>query len=222
MAIIKVEYNHRNTGPKVLTWNEKPLLVYVYNRIKGKKILVVCYQLPPNHYFQFNRQWFTDWEIEVFEWNSGELVRVHVDIFNPYNKITHFYLAEFDSIDNHVEYIKACLEYVSKWSIQNFVIETTWALELQEKYPNITLVHKIMDEGECYVSYEIKKTLSEFGTYENFGVYILNEEIVNFNNHHPFPPDTMSSYELAKTILFGPNYDETHKFIPPTWTLAKK
>jgi hypothetical protein len=222
MAIIKVEYNQQNTGPKIITWNDKPLLVYIYNRIKGKRVLVACHTLPPNHYFQFNRQWFTNWEIEVFEWNDGELIKAHVNVFNPYNQVTHFHLAEFDPIEDHIEYAKACLEYASKWKLENFVIESPWAIDLEKEFPGVRFAHKIMDPNNCYVSYEIKKTLSEYGAYENFGVYTLSEEIVNFNNTHPVPSDTITSYELAKSILFGPNYDESYKFIPPTWTLTNK
>ena len=40
MSTVLVEYKFRNSGPRVTTWGEKPLLIYLYNLIDGKKIQV--------------------------------------------------------------------------------------------------------------------------------------------------------------------------------------
>ena len=63
---------------------------------------------------------------------------------------------------------------------------------------------------------------SSFFAYENYGVYLLNEEIVSYNAEHPLPESEMNSYELATSILFGPDYKNSHYFIPQAWTLAEK
>ena len=222
MSLILVEYKHRDSGPRILTWGEKPLLVYLYNLIDGKKVQIDNNVINPNHFFGFGRQWFTNWLIEVFEWNNGNLVKIHTDVFSPYNKKTNFHLAEFDSLEDHYGYAEACIEYINHWSISDYAIETPFAFELLQKYPKVKFSHKILDPEECYVSYEIKKTPSAFGAYENFGVPLLNEEVVNYNNHHPYPPEDSSPYEFAKSILFGPNYKEIPKYIPQDWTLANK
>jgi hypothetical protein len=223
MSIIQTEYNSRNIGLKVSTWGENPLLIYLYNIIDGKKIQVDNYTLPPGHYFEYGRSWFTNWQVEVFEWNKkGKLTQAHTDVFSPYGKKTNFFLAEFDSIETHLEYINACVDYINHWSIPEYNIVTPHAGQIIVNNPHLNVVSSLDDETDCYVSYEIKRTPSAFNSYENYGVYILNEEIVNYNNQHPNPEVGVNDYDLARNILFGPDYKSSLKFIPPTWTLAKK
>ena len=222
MSTVLVEYKFRNSGPRVTTWGEKPLLIYLYNLIDGKKIQVDNQTLNPNHFFQFGRQWFTNWLVEIFEWNAGNLVKIHTDVFSPYGKKTNFHLAEFDTLEEHIEYAKACIEYINHWDISEYSIESPFAFELKEIYPEIKFSHKILDPEMSYVSYEIKKTPSSYFAYENFGVSLLNEEVVNYNNHHPYSPEGVSSYEFAKSILFGPDYKKIERYIPQDWTLINK
>ena len=49
-----------------------------------------------------------------------------------------------------------------------------------------------------------------------------NEEVINFNFTHPYNPKDLTSYEFAKSIIFGPKFEEMEEFIPYTWTLAEE
>lgn len=216
------EYNSKDKGVRINSWGEKPLLIYLYNNVNGKKLFVDNFTLPPGHFYEYGRTWFTNWQVEVFEWNEiGNLVNIHTSVFSPYGKKTNFFLAEFDSIEDHIDYTRACVDYINHWSISEYNIITPHANDLSTTYPDLNFVTHI-EENESYVSYDIRRTPSSFFAYENYGVYLLNEEIVSYNAEHPLPESEMNSYELATSILFGPDYKNSHYFIPQAWTLAEK
>jgi len=221
-AEIKVEYNHLEAGPRVITWGEKPLLIYWSNVINDKKIMAYCAETEPGYWHQQSRQWFSNWVVEVYEWINGNMVKVHQDIFNPYAKKVHFILDEFDSIENHIEYVRACKKFISHWNLSTYAIESPYAHELKELYPDTTIAHKILDPENCYVNYVIKKTPSLNYSWENYKVWTKNVEYVLFNDHHPLNPEDQTPYEFAESILFGPDYSKLNHYIPYAWTLNEK
>ena len=222
LTTVSTEYNLRDKGIRVNTWGDKPLLIYIYNNLNGKKTFVGNFTLPPGHFYEYDRTWFTNWQVEVFEWNEvGNLTNIHTDVFTPYGKITNFFLAEFDSIQDHKGYIKACIDYINYWSISEYNIITPHSEELSTTFPNLNFTSYLEDEKNCYVSYDIRRTPSAFNAYENYGVYLLNEEIVSYNSQHPNPERGIDSYTFAKSILFGPDYKNVEYFIPQAWTLAE-
>ena len=223
LSQVVVEHKFKNSGVRVSSWGEKPLLIYLYNIINGKKTYLDNYNLPPGHYYEYGRTWFTNWQIEVYEWNEVKnLVKIHTSNFSPYGKKTNFFLAEFDSIEDHKGYIDACGDYINHWSISECNIVTPYYEHFSKIYPNLNFTSYLEDEEDCYVSYDIRRTPSSYSSYEDYGVYLLNEEIVNYNNQHPYPEQNVDSYTFAKSILFGPDYKNSHSFIPQAWTLAEK
>lgn len=220
---IITEYNIKDKGFRISSWGEKPLLIYAYNNVNGKKLFVDNFTLPPGHFYEYGRTWFTNWQIEIFEWSEiKDLVKIHTDVFSPYGKKTNFHLAEFDSIEDHKGYIKACADYINSWSISEYNIISPYSEELSTILPTMNFTSYLEDERDCYVSYDIRRTPSSFNSYENYGVYLLNEEIVNYNAQHPYPEKGVNSYDFAKSILFGPDYKNAEYFIPQTWTLTEK
>jgi len=223
LSQVIVEHKFKNSGVRVSSWGEKPLLIYLYNIINGKKTHLDNYNLPPGHYYEYGRTWFTNWQIEVYEWNElKNLVKIHTSTFSPYGKKTNFFLAEFDSIEDHKAYVEACGEYINHWSIAEYNIVTPYHMDLSKIYPNLNFASYLEDDEDCYVSYDIRRTPSAYSSYEDYGVYLLNEEIINYNNQHPLPEQNVDSYTFAKSILFGPDYKNSHYFIPQAWTLAEK
>jgi len=220
-STVNVEYNHFEAGPRIAVFGDNPVLVFWSTEINGVKKFVDQQVIEPGYWYQVARQWFNNWIIEAYEWNKGNLLKIKEDKFNPYNKDVYFRLDENGTIEEHEEYMKACNDFISYWNSSNYSIETPHAQDLLKKYPEVKLSQKIMDEN-CYVSFDIKTTPSAFSTVENFGVYGLNDEMVYFNHHHPENPEGMTSYEFAKTILFGPDYSRIEEFIPCDWTLKER
>ena len=216
------EYNKKEKGIRVSSWGEKPLLIYIYNNVNGRKLHIDNFTLPPGHFYEYGRTWFTNWQVEVFEWNeTGNLINIHTNVFSPYGKKTNFFLSEFDSIESHKGYVKACIDYINYWNISEYNIITPHKDELSTIYPDLSFTYQA-DEIDSYVSYDIRRTPSSFFAYENYGVYLLNEEIVCYNAQHPLPELGMDPYDLATSILFGPDYKNSEYFIPQAWTLAEK
>lgn len=220
-TVVEVEYNHLEAGPRVAVFGDKPILVYWYNEVKGVKKHTFQQIIEPGIWYQYGRQWFCNWVIEAYEWNGGNLLKVHESKVNPYDKPVYFHLDENATIEEHEEYLRACMDFVSHWRSSSYNIESPYAHELLAKNPGMKISHKIMDE-DCYISFVIKKTPSDSSTFENYGFYGYNEEMVYFNNHHPQNPNEQTPYEFAKSILFGPDYSEIEEFILPDWTLKEK
>lgn len=218
---INIEYNHLNAGPRVVVFGEKPILVYWFNEINGVKKMVNAEIVQPGYWFQISRQWYSNWIIEAYEWNQGNLLKIKEDKFNPYGKRIHFHLDEFGSLEEHQEYIKACIDFVSHWSLESYVVESPHAHELLKQYPGFSISHKIMDE-DCYKSFLIKKTPSDCHMWENFKTWGLNEEFVFFNHNHPENPEDQTSYEFARSILFGPDYKKLNEWVPCAGTLNER
>lgn len=218
---VNIEYNHFEAGPRVAVFGEHPVLVYWYNEINGVKKHVDQQVIEPGHWYQIGRQWFNNWIIEAHEWNGGNLLTIKEEKFNPYNKSVYFRLDENSPIEEHREYLKACMDFVSHWRSSSYNIESPYAHELLEENPGMKISHKIMDE-DCYVAFVIKKTPSDSNVFENFGFYGLNDEMVYFNFHHPENPDQQTPYEFAKSILFGPDYSKLEEFILHDWTLKER
>lgn len=218
---IEFTYNEKNFGPKVTTRGDRPLIIYLYNLESGRKVEVEYISLPADHFYIFPRQWYTQWRIEVMEWVNGKLHMVGVDEFIPTYQPTHFYLEE-GTLEDNIEYTKACLDYTKKWGVNKFLIETPFYEELSKHFNLTNFTSKITDIKDCCVNYVIKKTPSAGFAFESFGVPLVNEEIIYYNHHHPVDPSSVTPYEFAKSILFGPDYKTTPKFIPYEWTLKER
>ena len=218
---VEVTYNNLDAGPRVTTWGDKPLLMYFNNVINGKETMAYANETQPGYWHQQSRQWFCNWVVRVYEWNNGNLLNIHTDIFNPYNKRVHFHLDDTASVDEHFEYTQACMEFARHWNLESFTIESPWAFDLAAKIPNVSFAHKILDEG-CYVNYVIKKSPSSNYTNERYGMWSMNEEYVFFNHNHPLDPDYQTPYEFARSILFGPDYNKLEEFVPYDWTLNER
>jgi len=218
---LEFKYNIKGTGPKVETWGEKPFLIYMFNVVNNKKLEANSKSLPPYHFYINQRQWFTNWEIEVYEWVGGNLQLIAQDKFIPSNKITHFYL-ESNDLDETIEYTKACLEYVKHWEISQYLIETYFPEEINNHFNISHATNKIDFPEACYVNYVIKKQPSLADMEKFWGVGLINEEIIYNNFIHPYSYNNQSSYELAKSILFGPDYETIPKFIPYDWSLKER
>lgn len=223
---VEFKYNNKESGPKVITYGDRPVLIYLYNLEGGVKTEVEYIPLPANHFYLFPRQWFTKWRIEVLEWVSGKLQTVAVDEFTPTFSSTHFYL-EDGSLEEHLEYSKACLDYVEQYVIFDFKIESIYYKELAQYFGfDINQPHPFTDEianpEDCYVNYVIKKTPSTGSTFENYNVPLVNEEGIFYNHHHPLSPTNLTPYEFAKSIVMGPDYKKINKFIPYSWSLQER
>ncbi len=218
---LEVTYNHLGQGPRVTAWGDKPLLVYWSNVVKDKKLMSYAVDLQGGYWYQQGRQWFCNWVVEVFEWNKGNLNKIHTDYFNPYNKRAHFHLDDTASYQEHVEYTKACLEFIDYWNLESYSIETPYAHELHKEFPGIFFAHKILDEV-CYVNYVIKKSPSSNFSWENYKMWTMNDEYVFFNHIHPCNFEDQTPYEFAKSVLFGPDYDKLDEYIPYAWTLNER
>lgn len=218
---IEVTYNNLDAGPRVTTWGDKPLLMYFNNVINGKETMAYANETQPGYWHQQSRQWFCNWVVRVYEWNNGNLLNIHTDVFNPYNKRVHFHLDDTASVDEHFEYTQACMEFARHWNLESFTIESTWAFDLAARIPNVSFAHKILDET-CYVNYVIKKSPSSNYTNERYGMWSMNEEYVFFNYNHPLDPDYQTPYEFARSVLFGPDYNKLEEFVPYDWTLNER
>lgn len=218
---IDVEYNHLNAGPRVIVYGEKPVLVYWFNEINGVKKMAFAEVIEPGYWHQQSRQWACNWVIEAYEWNGGNLLKIKEDRFNPYGKRVHFHLDEFGSLEEHKEYIKACIDYVSHWNLDSYTIESPFAHELLAEYPGFSISHKIIDE-QCYKSFLIKKTPSDSHMWENFGIWGMNDEYVYFNQNHPENPEYQTNYEFARSVLFGPDYKKINEWVDHAGTLNER
>jgi len=217
---ILVEYNKRGLGPIVHNQIEEDLLIFYNHIVNGKKYVAYTLDLQGGWYRQANRQWFCNWNIEAFKWNKGKLIKVAEDNFHPYKKRIHFHLDEEATIEEHKQYILACIEFITLWEIDSYTIETYYADQLKSEFPTLFLSEFILDDN-CYANYVIKRTPSAYSSYENFGVPSLKEEFLYFNFDHPCNPDNQTSYEFAKSILFGPDYKNLLSFFPYEWTLKE-
>ena len=217
-----IEYNNRGSGPRLSTWGDKKLYATFSNIIDHKKTFINSEIIEPGHYTLLHRQWFTNWQIEVYEWVDGKMVNCFNNIFTPYGKTVHFYLDDTVDIETHKEYLKACEEFIKKYTPDFHLIESCYANDLLLEFPNLNIVSLITDNELCYVNYEIRQTPSEMNTYEDYGILNNDEEIVSFNFHHPCNPYEQTPYEFAKSIILGPDYKEMEKFIPYSWTLVNK
>jgi hypothetical protein len=218
----EIEYNVRGSGPRLSTWGEKKLHVTFSNIVDHKKLFVNSEIIEPGHYTLLHRQWFTNWQIEVYEWNNGKMINCFNDIFAPYGKTVHFYLDDTADINSHREYLKACQEFIEMYNSDFHLIESCYANELLLEFPYLNIISLITDDQPCYVNYEIRQTPSEMGTYENYGILGNDEEIVSYNFHHPCNPKDQSPYEFARSIILGPDYKNMETFIPYSWTLKNK
>jgi hypothetical protein len=216
-----IEYNLRGGGPRLNTWGDKQLHVIFYNIVNGRRRFVNAAIVEPGHFTQMNRQWATNWETEAHEWVDGKLVLCFKDTYTPYGKTVHFYLDDTSSIDEHRQYLKACKDFIIANNSDYHLIESYYANELIMEFPDLNIVSLIDPNENCYVNFEIKKSLSERLTYENYGVVLNNEEVVNFCFDHPFNPEDLTPYEFARSIVLGPNFEEMDDFIPYAWTLAE-
>lgn len=215
-STFKVEYNIKGIGPRILTWGDKDLKIDFYNKINHKQLLHTWGFAIPNTFWQIPRQWFSNWVIEVKEWNQGKLQTIFTDIFNPYNKTVHFYLDENSSLEEHIEYSKACNEFFKKWST-NTIIESPFSDQLQLIFPNLIFTNKILNENDCYVNYEIKEKLSYKDLYEKYKIYMMNQEILCYGDSNPLPKDQLTPYEFAYSIIFGPNPENVQNYVPYEW-----
>ena len=215
-------YNNKGSGPKVITRGDRPLLIYLFNIINGKKTEVCYIPLEADHFYMFNRQWFTNWRIEVYEWVNGNLKTIATDEFSPTYKPTHFYL-ESDDLEESIDYAKACLDYTNHWGVNNFLIETQFHEEINQILEIENCVESINPAEHCYVNYIIKRGPSCSWIEESFGVNgLVNEEVVYSDMMYPYTPKNMSSYDLAHSILFGPDYKTIERVIPYDWTLKER
>ena len=57
-------------------------------------------------------------------------------------------------------------------------------MDLSKIYPDLNFASYLEDDEDCYVSYDIRRTPSAYSSYEDYGVYLLNEEIINYNNQY--------------------------------------
>jgi len=220
--MIEFYYNTKGMGPKVVGRGNKPLLIYLFNKINGKKTEVCYIPLPADHFYIFNRQWFTDWRVEVYEWVNGNLKTVAIDEFSPTYKPTHFYL-ESDNLEDSIEYSKACLDYVNHWEINDFLIETQFFQEINQILEIENCTESITSPEGCYVNYIIKKGPSCSWMEECWGVNgLVNEEVVFSDPMYPYTPKNISAYDLAHSILFGPNYKTIERIIPYDWVLKER
>ena len=217
---VEVTYNHLGHGPRVTTWGENPVLVYWNNIIDGKEVMTYSSELNGGYWYQQSRQWFNNWVVRVYEWNKGNLKEIHTEHFNPYGKRVHFHL-ENSSLEEHRGYLKACFEFIEHWNLESYAIETKHAHELLKEFPGTSLSHKILDES-CYVNYEIKKSPSSSYSWERYKMWSMNDEYVYFNHIHPQNPNTQSSYDFAKSVIFGPDYKSLDEWIPYAWTLNER
>lgn len=217
---ISVKHNIKNHGPLITNYTGENVLIYYNIIINNRKYLVYGLDIDEGWYRQSSRQWYCPWQIEVFKWNKGKLVKIAEDNFLPYKKRIHFHLSEKSTIEEHKQYILACIDFIDYWDISSYTIETKYTKELTVDFPNLFLSEFIMDDN-CYVNYVIEKSNSEYNSYENFGVPSLKEEFLYFNFNHPNNPQDQSSYEFARSILFGPDYSKLHTFFPYEWTLKE-
>lgn len=219
---VEFYYNQKGMGPKIVTRGDKPVLIYLYNIINGKKTQVCYTALDPDHFYIFNRQWFTNWRVEVYEWVNGNLKTIAVDEFSPTYKTTHFYL-ESNDLEESIDYAKACLDYIDHWGIKSYLIQTNFPEEINQVLNIDRCLQNIHAPEGCYVNYIIKRGPSCSWIEESFGVNgLINEEVVYSDMMYPYTPKDMSSYDLAHSILFGPDYKTIERVIPYDWTLKER
>lgn len=218
---LEFSYNTKGKGPKIATWGDKPFLAYLSNLQGGKKVHIDCITIEAGYYYHFNRQWFTDWDIQVYQWINGGLKVVGSSVFLPTHQTTHFYLEGENLLVNR-DYARACFDYIKNWDITNYLIETEWDEELNQEFSSDRFVKKIDYPEACYVNYVIGKYPSSGEAFENYGVPLVNEEVIFYNFFHPYYPGLHTPYEFARSILFGPDYKTIEKFIPHSWSIGEK
>jgi len=203
---IHVEYNNLGYGPKISYYGEKSVIIMISTFSEGIKKTIKNEILDPGHFFLLYRQFYQEWIIESYTWNNGELVKFKTDIFNPHNKKVHIYLDNSLSClpYQHKEYVLACIDFLKKWEITDYVIESQYLNELKSEFPNINIVDKITN-NDCYVNFNIKRDVAFNDPFE---------ELVFFNNTHPHNYEDFNDYEFAKQILFGPDYSKINTYIP--------
>jgi len=215
-----IEYNIRNVGVRFTSEGNAPVLLYLHNKVNNENLAVQWHYQQPNTFFETIRQWHTNWVIEAFEFHEGELLKVYSNEFNPYGKTVHFYLDPSMPIKDHIEYVEACHDYISHWKSDNHAIESIHSDTIKNLFPDLNIVNLIGDEG-CYVNYEIGPSNSTEGTYEKYKMVYINEEFMYYSYHQPVPHEGLTPYELAKNIIFGPDYNKLYKLFPYEWILQK-
>lgn len=202
---IYVEYNKLDYGPKINFYGSNSALIRISIMVNDVKKTLESKIILPGHFYQLFRQWYCEWIIECYEWRNGELVKIKDEIFNPYGKKIHFILEHNSSFVKHKEYLRACIEFIDRWDIYDYTIESKFANLLIKENPDINIVETIVD-NDCYVNFHIKRDHNPY--IDNF------TEMVYYNSNSPHNPENMSDYELAKSILFGPNYDLIEEYLP--------
>jgi hypothetical protein len=209
---VNVEYNIKGAGPKI-TINgdqDREYLVNYLATYDGIDYVVQTFTLGVNLWYAFNRSYFTNWKIEVFEANKDKVFKVHEECFMPYYKLTHIYLDSNKSFETHQNWVKVALEYGEKYEAP-LVIETPYAAQFKNIYPEVDFKKVIKNEGNCYVNYVI----SDFGNppRETLVPYIFNQqEIYSDGYQYPKCYSKVDEIEFARGILFGVDLNDPYYF----------
>lgn len=215
---VSIEYNLKEVGPKTTIHGptDKTYLVNYLATYDEVDYVIETFVLKANHWYVFNRSYFTNWKIQVFESSEDKVFKIFEECFIPYFKPTHIYLDSDKSFETHQNWVKVAIEYKEKYK-SPLVIETPYASQFKNIYPEIDFREVIENEGDCYVNYII----SDFNNppKETLVPYIPHQlEVYPDGWQYPKCSSQVDEIEFAKGILFGVDLNDSYYFKTPPFS----
>lgn len=136
-------------------------LIEIYEYRNGIKELITDYVIPTNNFISFFREWYGDYEIEVYNWNEEN--KLHMVANHRYNDLNKEVLINLDTshLNETLIWLSRALEYrdIHKCKL---TIKSPFIADILEVDSKVKVVNDIKSPDDYYAIYNIGKYDTEY------------------------------------------------------------
>ena len=130
-------------------------LIEIYEYRKGVKELITDFKLPTNNYMNYLREWYGDYQIEIYKWSEDiGLSKIFEHRYNDERKKVLVNL-ETTQMSEALVWFNKALEYKELHNCSLF-IKSNFKKDIEDLDKTITMVDDIL-ENDYYAIYHIGK-----------------------------------------------------------------